>query len=88
MLNALTEHFTTHVQAAELSRRNLEKQVGKAVEAVQTLVQNSSKPLPAQTEVDPQVRNVNAVHLRSGRKLEGNFEAERMIEGDKTMGEF
>ena len=42
--------------------------------------QQHSTCLPSQTVVNPK-ETINAIHLRSGRKLEGSLEAEKLIEG-------
>ena len=67
----------THVQATESSIKNLERQVGQLAEAVTTIAQHTSKSLPSQTEVNPQVRNVNAMHLRCGKSIGSGPKAEQ-----------
>ena len=69
MLKTLTQHFTTHVQTTESSIKNMEKQIGQLAQAVTHLAQRNSNSLPAQPEVNPQVRNVSAITLRSGKYL-------------------
>jgi hypothetical protein len=69
MLKTLTQHFTTHVQTTESNIKNMEKQIGQLAKAVTQLAQRNSNSLPAQPEVNPQVRNVSAIALSSGRYL-------------------
>src|ERR1044071_9961859 len=61
----------------ESSIKNLERKVGQLAEGFTTIAQSTSKSLPSQTEVNPQVRNVNAVHLRSGKYLGESSLAEK-----------
>ena len=69
MLKTLTQHFTAHVQTTESSIKNMEKQIGQLAQAVTHLAQKNANSLPAQPEVNPQVRNVSAITLRSGKYL-------------------
>ena len=47
----------------------MEKQIGQLAQAVTHLAQKNANSLPAQPEVNPQVRNVSAITLRSGKHL-------------------
>ena len=69
MLKTLTQYFTTHVQTTESSLRNMEKQINQLAQTVTHLAQKNTNSLPAQAEVDSQVRNVSAITLRNGKYL-------------------
>ena len=75
----LSTNLTQHVQSTTSSIKNLEKKVGQLADSFSKMEQRQSNGLPSQTEVNPR-EHVSAIHLRSGRRLEGSSEAEKMVE--------
>ena len=77
LLNKLTQNFVSHVHNTESSIKHIERQIGQIAQTMSTLAQSQSNSLPAQTEVNPQVRNVSAITLRSRKHLGGSPLAEK-----------
>ena len=65
----LTKSQLHFQQATQASIQNLERQFGHISQVVSKLDAKVSGKLPSQTEVNPNIRNVSAITLRSGKRL-------------------
>ena len=87
---AMAQNFVQFQQKTEASISNLENQVSQLAGDVNKLKAQGSTSFPSQSEPNPR-KNVSAMHLRSGKVLEGNVDAdsgktEEKLEEEQGMG--